>query len=142
MDYGQNTPNMMGQGNNGRENNLDLSNQAIDWNLPMPSHDPRSIGNKTAIASAESLNPNSEVPRPIEVTDSPELNEKTIDSIASSIGNPPSEPQVAPSAQPQNITVETATNSIRQAESALDQDINSFYNTFCDTRDAVTKGNS
>lgn len=143
MDYGQNALNSMGNSGDGRENNLDLSNQAIDWQLPLPNRDPRSIGNKTAIATAESLKPGAEAPRPTEVVESPELNEQSINTIANEIQNPtpvnlPQNPQPN---QPQTNTEESPTDVIRQAEKALDQskDIASFYELVCAER---SKGNS
>lgn len=133
MDYGQNTPNMMGQTTNDRENNLDLSNQAMDWNLPMPTRDPRSIGNKTAIASAESLKPGAEAPRPVEVETSPELNEESINAIATAIENPTpnSTPEKPQTLKPQATDLETAVGTLHQAEAMLDQsgDIATFYDT-------------
>ena len=142
MDYGQNTPNSMTNGGEGHENNLDLSNQAIDWQLPMPNRDPNSIGNKTAIATAESLKPGAEVPRPTEVVESPELNEQSINTIANAIQNPTpvNLPQNSQPNRPQATTEDSPTDVIRQAEKALDQtgDIAGFYEAVCAER---SKGN-
>lgn len=154
MDYGQNSQkgaipefftsgagtNLENENSFESENNLDLTNTANNWDLPMPDRDQRAMGNR-AIASAESLNFSNETTPPKEAAPT------SIDNIAN---NPPTEqPSPNPAAmQPPATTEETprfekahiktddrlsdtAVAAIDQAKAKLDQDgdIASFYNT-------------
>ena len=126
------------------ENNLDLTNTATEWELPMPDRDNREIGNR-AIASAESLNipsepaanPQEDLSAQIEAITDNKAEQVSINPAIIQKNNDTTIPQIEePNIKTDKFLSKEGIAAIDKAKAELDQtgDMASFY---CEARDMM-----